>query len=259
MLTLQDVHRNEPIYLCGTHAEEIGRSVVASTGEIKTPKSTPVRTGATGPTANANADVNARSGTRNLYILILVTGMAIAGALLGPRLFRRTPAQPRLSPATAEIQKKTGNTAIPQKALREVQVAAPQGQTQAVPNSRAQSNQPSHKTAPISTKGTIARQVLPDVLKSASNTIRGTILVSVKVRVDASGNVARTDLVIPGPSRYFARLAVEAARRWKFNPPVVAGQRSPSEWLIRFYYTRTATRADAAEDTQGVRAGKPSE
>ena len=259
MLTLKDAHRNEPIYLCATHATEVGGSTTVRRAGNKSPESAPVRISSMGPAANVHRDVNARPGRRNLYILLLVAGLALAGGLLGPRLFRRTPSRSQKTAAIAAAKKKTGSTTLPRKAPREVQVEAPQGRSQAVLHSRTQSNKPSHQTADVTVKGTIARQVLPDVLKSASNTIRGTILVSVKVRVDALGNVEKTDLVVPGPSRYFARLAVEAARHWKFNPPAVAGQNSQSQWLIRFYYTRTATRAFATEDTQGVRAGKPSE
>jgi TonB family protein len=136
---------------------------------------------------------------------------------------------------------------LPPKTPQEEQAAVPQKRSQPVPNRNPQPRKRSVQTADVAVKGTIARQVLPDVPKEASNTIRGTILVSVKVQVDASGNVTRTELVFPGPSRYFARLSVESARRWKFNPPVVAGHASQSEWLIRFYFTREATRAFATE------------
>ena len=153
-----------------------------------------------------------------------------------------------------EAQKKMGSSKLPEKAPRKVQVAAPPERSQPVPNSNTQLPKQSLPSANVAAEGTIARQVLPDVPKSASDTIRGTILVSVKVQVDASGNVAHAELVVPGPSRYFARLAVDSTPRWKFNPPVVAGQGSQSEWLIRFYFTREATKAVA---TEAVSAGTP--
>jgi TonB family protein len=60
----------------------------------------------------------------------------------------------------------------------------------------------------------------------------------VRVEVDAAGNVTGTKLVTPGPSKYFSRLAMQAAEQWKFSPPSQNGQPVPSEWTILFEYTR---------------------
>ena len=89
----------------------------------------------------------------------------------------------------------------------------------------------------------VRQKVLPDVPQSASDTIRGTIRVIVKVAVDASGNVAEATLDSPGPSQYFARLALEAARRWKFSPTEVDGQQVSKEWMLQFEFTNTGTEA----------------
>jgi TonB family protein len=94
---------------------------------------------------------------------------------------------------------------------------------------------------PISSNGEIIRQVLPDVPRSAMNTIQGKIRVSVRVDVDSSGKVTAATLTSPGPSQYFSRLALQAARRWEFKPPQVNGQPAPSAWLLRFRFGRTAT------------------
>jgi TonB family protein len=98
--------------------------------------------------------------------------------------------------------------------------------------------------------GRVLEQILPDVPRSASNTIRGTVRVTVKVRVDPAGNVSAVDLVSPGPSRYFARLSSEAAQRWKFAPATRVGQPVASAWTLRFEYTRTDTRAIPALDVR---------
>src|SRR5262249_17925345 len=47
-------------------------------------------------------------------------------------------------------------------------------------------------------------QILPEVSQSALHSIHGTVRVSVRVRLDPSGNVARAELASSGPSRYFA-------------------------------------------------------
>jgi TonB family protein len=90
--------------------------------------------------------------------------------------------------------------------------------------------------------GEVAQQVLPDVLESARNTIRGTVKVRVNVDVDRSGNVEGADLQSPGPSKYFARAALQAAQQWKFKPANIAGQGVLSSWTLQFEFTRDGTR-----------------
>jgi len=90
--------------------------------------------------------------------------------------------------------------------------------------------------------GEVIHQVVPDVPKKARNTLQGTLHVGVRVRVDPSGAVTVATLDSPGPSRYFARLALQAARRWEFSPPKSKGQAVSSEWVLRFEFRRTTTR-----------------
>ena len=90
-------------------------------------------------------------------------------------------------------------------------------------------------------RGEVAQKVLPEVLDRARNTIRGTVRVSVKVDVDRSGNVEGAELESHGPSKYFARSALQAAQLWRFKPPKVAGQGVLSSWTLRFEFTRDGT------------------
>jgi TonB family protein len=92
-------------------------------------------------------------------------------------------------------------------------------------------------------RGEVLDQVLPDVSERARATIQGTVRVSVRVHVDAAGNVSDAGLDAPGPSQYFADLALNAARRWEFTPPEVAGRSAPSEWLIRFEFAQSGVKA----------------
>jgi TonB family protein len=89
--------------------------------------------------------------------------------------------------------------------------------------------------------GEVAYQVMPEVLQSARDTIRGTVKVSVKVKVDRSGNVEDAELGSPGPSRYFARAALQAAQLWKFKPPSVGSQGILSSWTLQFEFSRDET------------------
>jgi TonB family protein len=107
----------------------------------------------------------------------------------------------------------------------------------------APTSQPPKKAAPA--HGEVAHQVLPDVPQSARNTITGTIKVNVQVDVDSSGKVTAAKLTHPGPSEYFARLALKAAQQWEFSPPAADGAASPSTWNVQFRYKRTSTQASA--------------
>jgi TonB family protein len=85
----------------------------------------------------------------------------------------------------------------------------------------------------------VVQQVLPDVSRGSRNTIHGTIRVKVRLAVDPSGNVLNATLVSPGPSKYFANLAWQAARKWKFTPG------ASNEWLLTFEFRQSGTRATA--------------
>jgi outer membrane biosynthesis protein TonB len=64
----------------------------------------------------------------------------------------------------------------------------------------------------------------------------------VRVTADESGNVISDNLDHPGPSNYFAKVATQAARKWKFVPD---GRKSGGVWLIHFEFARTGTTAHA--------------
>jgi TonB family protein len=100
----------------------------------------------------------------------------------------------------------------------------------AQPTSAANTN---NAPASPSTPGQVINRVLPTPSRSALNTIHGTIKVRVKVKVDASGNVAHAGFVTSGPSQYFARLAMQAAQQWKFAPAA-----SNNEQTLLFEYNR---------------------
>jgi TonB family protein len=96
-------------------------------------------------------------------------------------------------------------------------------------------------------QGSVLQQVMPEASRGARNTITGRVKVDVRVAVDASGNVTQASLKSEVKSKYFANLALGAARRWKFNPPQVDGQATASEWLLRFQFGRTSTQVFPSE------------
>ena len=122
------------------------------------------------------------------------------------------------------------------------------------PESRAQSSEaqpaPARTSGAAGTAGAektaakdeVIERVMPQVSASARRTIQGKIKVRVRVKVDAAGNVTEATLKDAGPSQYFARVALEAARRWKF----AAAEDESRAWTLLFAYTRARTDASAA-------------
>jgi TonB family protein len=96
---------------------------------------------------------------------------------------------------------------------------------------------------PRTAVGEVVRQVLPEVSRSAQNTIRGTIKVVVRVLVDPSGKVTSAKFRLRGSSRYFADRAMKAAEQWEFSAPEVNGQPAPSTWLLQFRFNRKSIQA----------------
>jgi TonB family protein len=86
-------------------------------------------------------------------------------------------------------------------------------------------------------------EVVPDVPRSALDTIRGTIRVSVRVIVDKGGAVLAATPDDAGPSRYFERLALEAAKKWTFTP---APSQEERVMLVSFKFTRDGASARAS-------------
>ncbi len=81
-------------------------------------------------------------------------------------------------------------------------------------------------------------EVLPEPSRGALNTIRGTIRVAIRVAIDPQGAVSAATAHERGPSRYFERLSLEAARKWTFTPGT-----EPREMLLRFNFTRDGVTA----------------
>lgn len=101
---------------------------------------------------------------------------------------------------------------------------------------------PKAKTSsPNFVPGEVFHQVLPEVPSKARQTIQGKVKVSVRVHINPSGSVILAELDSAGPSKYFAQLALEAARRWKFAP-TKATHRLADEWILRFEFFRTGTK-----------------
>lgn len=118
---------------------------------------------------------------------------------------------------------------------------APTPMTQATPAGHAPARTP---TSGAAMKGAVAHEVLPNVSQRALDTITGTVKVGVRIKVDRAGNVIGAKLESPGPSPYFARLALAAANGWKFT---AEPQPTQTEWRLLFEFRRGGTRAIPTE------------
>jgi TonB family protein len=183
--------------------------------------------------------------------------LVVAAFLVGPRLLRRhseapqVPAAadepPLVPPAPREVAPSPQEHPI--KSFKPSVAEEEQSSKAPVPVPASIHPETIHEEEPTVAKlsggspvhGGVAHQVMPEVLQSARDTIRGTVRVSVNVNVDRSGNVEDAELESRGPSKYFGRAALQAAQLWKFKPPKVAGQGVLSSWTLQFEFTRDET------------------
>ncbi|HBZ70388.1 MAG TPA: hypothetical protein DEP35_11935 [Deltaproteobacteria bacterium] len=118
--------------------------------------------------------------------------------------------------------------------------AAPAAAAAGAPGSAGSATKParSELTAPPPA----VHEVIPDVPWGARRTIRGHIKVWVRVIVNQDGSVFAAVPDRAGPSRYFQRLALEAAKKWTFPPADTPSQRIMQ---VRFDFSREGTTARA--------------
>jgi TonB family protein len=145
--------------------------------------------------------------------------LVIAAAIwIGLRSLHSHPDSPQPTPAAADADRDFSRRAAPPAA--------------AAQNPKASPSAPSP----------VLHQEIPEVPRSARDSIHGNIKVTVRVSVDRAGNVVGATLEDRGSSKYFARLATAAARKWKF----VAAEDQPSRaWRLRFEFTRGGAAAHA--------------
>jgi TonB family protein len=99
----------------------------------------------------------------------------------------------------------------------------------------------------VAVKDGVVKQVMPDVLPSASASIHGQVNVRVKVAVDPGGNVSDASLDSPASSKYFSKVALQAAQQWKFKPAQADGQAVSSVRIVQFEFTQSGTEATIVE------------
>lgn len=91
--------------------------------------------------------------------------------------------------------------------------------------------------------GEVTRQVMPQISHASLDTIQGTVRVSITVNVDPSGKVTDAQFESQGPSKYFSKMAMQAAHNWKFKPPEAAGRPVMSTWDLQFAFSQDGAKA----------------
>jgi TonB family protein len=141
--------------------------------------------------------------------------------------------------AVFSLRSHSSASLLPAADDRNVAATAPAAMTETATSEPAATEAASpvaQKTGGATEKGAVVERVLPDVPQPAQGTIHGSFLVSVRVAVDAAGKVSDAELESPGPSKYFANLALQAARKWRFTPARVDGRAAASAWLLHFQF-----------------------
>src|SRR5262245_46220850 len=152
--------------------------------------------------------------------LLLILGVvAVSLSWVGIRMFKDEPASVPVATegaSNSQSQSPASQSPAPAPARSEAVPAVgaeslPQSAREATESKSVEVEQPTAAPSPLN-------EVIPNVPQGARDTIRGTIRVSVRVIVDAEGKVLAATADDGGPSRYFERLAIRAAKNWTFTP-----------------------------------------
>ncbi|HET7748637.1 MAG TPA: TonB family protein [Terriglobales bacterium] len=187
---------------------------------------------AAAPTRNeVGSGPQATQGGKRIYVAAAVAVAVLLAVFAASR--RSTPSRPDAQTlASVEAKAPVANdaaTSAPAPAAK----PAPAPAAKPAPAARVESQNPQQQA--------IVREVLPKVPKSARDTIQGTIRVRIRVALDEAGSVTGARFDSAGPSKYFARLAMQAAQGWKFAAPQSGGPNPAKEWLLRFDFRRDST------------------
>jgi TonB family protein len=193
-----------------------------------------------------------KTAQKRRYLLPAAVGVVLGGLIFAGAIL--THAKLSNSPAATGTNRPEPSE---QAAVQETPVAAPvtaaakedaPPSVETKPEAPAPVPTPAPVTAPaVSAPGTessaaklpagdVADRFVPEVPSQILGTIRGRVTVRVRVRVDRSGAVVDAELDSREGSKYFDRVALDAARRWKFKAASDAGNDAESARLLRFEF-----------------------
>jgi TonB family protein len=91
-------------------------------------------------------------------------------------------------------------------------------------------------------EGSVVHEEIPALSHSTRRSIHGTVIIPVRLTVDRSGNVISQTLEGSVASGFFRRLALDAAKEWKFTPTTSQPLRA---WRVQFQLSRSGAAAQA--------------
>ena len=150
-----------------------------------------------------------------------VTTPSVAAATSEPTPVAK-PAPPVADPVPAEAP-----------AVRKVE-PIPDPRPEPVTETKPAKPGPETKSRPVPDKAPgVEQEILPEIPQRAVSTVHGTMIVTVRVQVDSSGNVSDAKLEPPAASRYFAKYILDASKRWKFE-----ASDHTQVWNLRYVITK---------------------
>ncbi len=182
-----------------------------------------------------------RQFTKWIYIVAVALALIISVILFG----RRQPSQESSETQPSQTQSESLSPPPKPSANRPVHAGSESNSETSSPESVSSTGRSNDGMLTKDSRDDVLQRVAPRVSPSARRTITGMIRVRLRLNVDAKGNVTEASLQSAGPSKYFARVADEAAREWKFKPAMVNGQAVPSKWNLNFGFSRRSTEASA--------------
>ncbi|MGD0911806.1 MAG: TonB family protein [Terracidiphilus sp.] len=180
-----------------------------------------------------------RTGSWKAALIAVAAVVVLAGAAL---IVRKTgfPATATKSGAQQTSASDSVSTAAPQTAPEKPSPSTPNRQAAA----QTKPSPGAFSALPGGGSHGVLRRVNPDLLPAAQQSIRGHVDVGVRVTVDPAGNVTGAVLQSPSRSNYFNRVAVDAARQWKF----AAG--AGGAWQVQFDFRQDGIGSEAAQENQ---------
>ncbi len=190
---------------------------------------------------------------RSFLPIVLGAVVVILGVWFGVRHFsgsadsaQSAANTPEVAPATADTHADLGNSAPespssntppPTTSGSPASASAASHSVKRQSSERAgrASNAAQAAGSEVADSASVVHEEMPSVSHSALATVHGRVKVIVRVTVDQSGNVVGDTLQNAGPSQYFARVASQAARKWKFAPAPGNASRTV---LVRFEFSR---------------------
>ena len=193
-----------------------------------------------------------RTKARSPYVPAALAVVCLGVVLVAGKLFWRQPGQKGSTPSGAIAINPVAGTPAPDAKAAPDQVRTPAVDKLPEPAAarekmRTATDSKAPDSAAKTVPGNVLEKVVPSVSHRSLDTINGKLRVSVRVAVDSSGHVSEGTLVSPGPSLYFARVALEAARRWKFSPPTRGGEAVASSWMLRFAFSKEGVKVEPAQ------------